>query len=91
MRVPLKLKFASVTLLTTAFFISAFSANASISINDVTLLEGGAATLTVSMDTMVERGIVRVDYSTQDGSANAGTDYEATSGRLTFRRESNQQ
>ena len=81
------------TRLTTTVLLScigcaaAFSAlAANISINDVTVTEGGTATLTVSLDAAVERGTVRVDYATQNGTALAGQDYVATSGRVTFRR-----
>lgn len=61
-------------------------AQAAIRINDVTVTEGQTAVLTVSLDQPVRRGGVRVNYTTRNGSASAGQDYVATSGRLTFRR-----
>jgi len=65
---------------------AAFPAYAAISINDVTVNEGQTANLTVSLGSAVERGTVRVDYTTQNGSAVAGQDYVATSGTLQFKR-----
>ena len=59
---------------------------ANISINEVTVTEGQTAVLTVSLDARVERGNVRVDYTTEDGTAAAGQDYVASSGRVQFRR-----
>jgi hypothetical protein len=86
MRVLQQLKLVTITFLPCICGTAAFSANAAININDVTVTEGGAASLTVSLDAPLARGSVRVDYSTRDGSANAVQDYEATSGHLLFRR-----
>ncbi len=56
---------------------------ASISIDNVTVAEGGQATLTVTLDTAVSGGFT-VDYATQDDTAEDGTDYTADTGTLTF-------
>ncbi len=60
---------------------------ASISIGDVTLVEGSSgtstATFTVTLDSAVQGGFT-VDFATVDGTAVAGSDYTATSGTLTF-------
>jgi len=45
--------------------------------------ESGSAVVTVSR-TGGRSGVVTVDYSTNDGTANAGADYTASSGTLTF-------
>jgi hypothetical protein len=60
-----------------------------LSVNDTTVAEGDsgspAATFTVSMPVAVpEGGTVTVNYTTADGSATAGEDYQPTSGTLTF-------
>ena len=59
----------------------------SISINDVTVVEGDAgmstATFTVTV-TNPNSTAVTVQYATANGTATAGTDYVATSGTLTF-------
>ncbi|MEB3161137.1 MAG: glycosyl hydrolase family 18 protein [Synechocystis sp.] len=56
-------------------------------INDVAIAEGNDgvsyATLTVSLDSASGQQIT-VDYATANGSAQAGSDYLATSGTLTF-------
>lgn len=57
-----------------------------ITISDVTVTEGegtGAAQFTVTLSEASERPIT-VDYATVDGSAVAGSDYQAASGTLTF-------
>ena len=58
-----------------------------ITISDVTLAEGDAGTtnfqFTVTL-TPSSGQSVTVDYATQDATANAGTDYTATAGTLTF-------
>jgi hypothetical protein len=58
-----------------------------LSINDVTVAEGNSgvtpATLTVSLSTPAP-ATVKVNFATQDGSAQAGSDYQAVSGTLTF-------
>src|SRR5205823_2734037 len=51
---------------------------AQVSINDVTALENGTFTFTVSLSTTADHAIT-VDYGTADGSATAGSDYTATS------------
>jgi Calx-beta domain len=48
------------------------------------LENAGQATITVSRSGGSLGGPVTVDYATSDGTAHAGTDYAATSGRLTF-------
>jgi hypothetical protein len=58
-----------------------------LSIEDVTIAEGNSGTtnaiLTVRLN-VASDDIVRVDYSTENGTAIAGSDYTATSGTLTF-------
>lgn len=54
-----------------------------VSVNDQTAAEGGAATFTVTLSA-ASASAVTVGYSTQDVTALAGTDYTATSGTLTF-------
>ncbi len=58
-----------------------------ISINDVTVTEGNTgttnATFTVSLS-QASSAQVTVDYATADGTATAGSDYQSTSGTLTF-------
>ncbi len=58
-----------------------------ISINDVSVTEGNAATtsagFTVSLSNASSQTIT-VNYATTDGTATAGTDYETTSGALIF-------
>ncbi len=58
-----------------------------VSLNGVTLPEGNSgqstATVTVSLSGIYSE-TVTLDYATQDGTAEAGSDYTATSGRLTF-------
>lgn len=59
----------------------------SASINDITVNEGDAgltnAAFTVTLSAASGR-IVSFDYSTADGTATSGTDYQAVSGTLTF-------
>lgn len=59
----------------------------SISINDVTIAEGDTglslATFTVNLSEASDES-VSVEFETDDGTALAGEDYEATSGALTF-------
>ncbi|MEZ6127577.1 MAG: Calx-beta domain-containing protein [Planctomycetaceae bacterium] len=58
-----------------------------LSIDDVSIVEGNAGTsmltFTVTVDNAVSGGLT-VMYGTSDVTANAGTDYTATSGTLTF-------
>lgn len=60
---------------------------ASLSVSDVTLIEGNAGTqyaeVRVSLDAPSAQ-TVRVNYNTADRTALAGSDYEAASGKLTF-------
>jgi hypothetical protein len=60
---------------------------ASLSISDFSLLEGNAgnrsALVTVSLSNRNNQPVT-VDYSTANGTAFAGSDYQAVSGRLTF-------
>jgi len=56
----------------------------SLSIDDVTVAEdGGAASFTVSLDAASGQ-TVTVDFATADGTAQAGSDYTAASGMLSF-------
>jgi ribosomal protein L35AE/L33A len=59
----------------------------SLSIGDATVTEGNSGTLnatfTVSLNTASGRTVI-VDYDTADGSAIGGSDYEPSSGTLTF-------
>jgi hypothetical protein len=55
-----------------------------LSVGDLRVKEGGLpATFTVSLSAASAR-TVTVDYATSDGSATAGSDYQAVSGTLTF-------
>ena len=60
---------------------------ASLSVSDVTLIEGNAGTqnavVTVSLSAPSTK-TVTVNYSTANGTASAGSDYQAVSGKLTF-------
>jgi hypothetical protein len=58
----------------------------SLSINDVTVNDGpsGATALFTVTLSKAAAGTVTVGYSTADGTANAGTDYKAVSGTLSF-------
>jgi hypothetical protein len=60
---------------------------ASLSVSDFTLIEGNAgiqyAEVRVSLD-VPSTQTVRVNYNTADGTALAGSDYQAASGKLTF-------
>jgi hypothetical protein len=54
-----------------------------VSIDDVTVTEGGTATFTVSLSQPSPQ-TVDVEYATADGSAIAGSDYTQSSGTVTF-------
>ncbi|MDR3632783.1 MAG: cellulase family glycosylhydrolase [Isosphaeraceae bacterium] len=58
----------------------------SVSVADVTVSEGSAASPAVFTVTLSQAptSTVSVAYATADGTAKAGTDYQATSGTLTF-------
>src|SRR5262245_2796876 len=60
----------------------------SVTIDDVTMIDppsGNAdAVFTVQLDQPDDGQTVTVDFRTQDATARAGTDYQATSGTLTF-------
>ncbi|MEZ4671124.1 MAG: Calx-beta domain-containing protein [Anaerolineae bacterium] len=59
----------------------------SMSMNDVTVTEGNAGTVTASFTaslSVASGQIITVDYGTADNSAAAGSDYVAASGTLTF-------
>jgi len=60
--------------------------SANISISDVTLTEGdsGDQVMTFTVTRTNTSGAFTVDFATADGSALAGSDYDATSGTLTF-------
>ncbi|HYJ45268.1 MAG TPA: Calx-beta domain-containing protein, partial [Pyrinomonadaceae bacterium] len=59
----------------------------SLSINDLSIAEGNSgttnATLTVTLSSASSL-VVKVDFATADGTATAGSDYQASSGTLTF-------
>jgi hypothetical protein len=62
-------------------------AQPTLSINDVSLAEGNSGTTGFIFTVTLASGgslPVTVDYATADGTATAGSDYQATSGRLTF-------
>jgi Calx-beta domain len=63
--------------------------SAMFTIGDVTIVEGNSgshnALVTVGL-TEPHGNNVMVDYATADGEANAGSDYDAVSGRLTFKK-----
>jgi hypothetical protein len=61
-------------------------ATARLSIADATIVEGNDGTQNALVTVSLNRphGKVTVNYSTADGSATAGSDYTAVSGRLTF-------
>ncbi|MEP6388396.1 MAG: retention module-containing protein, partial [Halioglobus sp.] len=54
-----------------------------ISIGDDTVVEGGTATVTVSLSAPVD-GEVTVSFNTANGSATVGNDYNAATGTITF-------
>jgi uncharacterized repeat protein (TIGR03803 family) len=54
-----------------------------LSVHDTSVPEGGVASFKVTLSG-IGVGPVTVSYATSDGTALAGTDYEATSGTLTF-------
>lgn len=59
----------------------------SISINDISVLEGNAGNTDASFEVKLSKASskeVKVNFSTVDGTATAGSDYTATSGTLTF-------
>jgi hypothetical protein len=58
-----------------------------LSINDVSVAEGDSGTKTLDFTVSLSptsSGTVTVDYSTANGTATAGSDYQATSGTLIF-------
>ncbi|MCP1386553.1 Calx-beta domain-containing protein, partial [Runella salmonicolor] len=60
---------------------------ATISINDVTQVEGNAGTITFTFNVTLSQVVssaVTVDFATANGTANAGGDYTPNSGTLTF-------
>src|SRR5204862_855860 len=63
------------------------SSNPALAISDVSTMEGSigtqAVTFTVRL-TAVSNQTITVNYATADGSATAGSDYQATSGTLTI-------
>ena len=70
---------------TTAFLLGA-PANATLSINDASVIEGnnGTATLSFTVSRNDNATAFTLDYATADGSANQPGDYTSTSGTLTF-------
>ncbi len=58
-----------------------------LSINDITLTEGNSGTTTATFTVSLSKAsaqTVTVNYATADGTATAGTDYQLTSGTLSF-------
>jgi subtilisin family serine protease len=58
-----------------------------ISINDVTITEGNSGTSSANFNVSLDHPSafsISVSYATADGSATAGSDYQATSGSVTF-------
>lgn len=58
-----------------------------VSVGDATVTEGDAGTTTATLEVTLSNpsaGPVTVGYATADGSADAGTDYRAKSGTVTF-------
>ncbi|HEV7373595.1 MAG TPA: Calx-beta domain-containing protein [Pyrinomonadaceae bacterium] len=58
-----------------------------ISINDTTVIEGDSGTTNATFNVTLSAAsgfTVTVNYATADGTATAGTDYQSTSGTLTF-------
>lgn len=65
----------------------AFEAQNQLAIADTTLLEGDAGTVTAVFTVTLaptSTQSITVDYATADGTATAGSDYQTTSGVLTF-------
>lgn len=62
----------------------------SLSISDVTVNEGGIATVTVSLSQIIGQDVT-VNYATANNTATAGSDYTAKSGTLTFATGTTQQ
>ena len=61
--------------------------NSSISVNDVSLAEGDSGTKSFSFTVTLSEASnlsVKVDFSTADGTATAGSDYQSAVGTLTF-------
>ena len=61
--------------------------DATVSITDVSLLEGNSGTTDFVFDVTLSKAndeVITVDYTTADGTAIAGKDYTATNGTLTF-------
>jgi|GEM_PF-2226484 len=61
----------------------AFKEIAEVTIDDVFVIEGERAVFTVSLSGPVEKEI-EIDYSTADGTAREGVDYEAVNGTISF-------
>ena len=67
--------------------LTAIEALPQLVINDVSVIEGDSVDKTVVFNVGllgVTSDVVTVDYATMDGSATAGSDYQAVSGTLTF-------
>ncbi|PYS47257.1 MAG: hypothetical protein DMF68_16520 [Acidobacteria bacterium] len=65
----------------------AVNVQAGLSINDVSLPEGNSGTTPFTFTIKLSQAsnlLVKVDYATADGTATAGSDYQATSGTLVF-------
>ena len=65
-----------------------FNAQPVLAINDASVIEGNAGTknvaVTVNLLQPRPHPAVTVGYSTQNGTAQAGTDFQASSGTVTF-------
>lgn len=61
--------------------------SAMFTIGDVTIVEGNSGTVNALVPVRLTEphgNTVKVDFATEDGTANAGSDYDAVSGTLTF-------
>jgi len=71
----------------TGTLLSSQVVNLELAINDVTITEGQSGTRTAEFTVTLTAGSiaqVKVDFATANGTATAGSDYQSTSGTLTF-------